>query len=48
MYSKTFVKGSITGERIPLELDPALRLESNVRSARKVLETLGLNVDDNI
>ncbi len=48
IYSNTFVEGSITGERIPFELDPALGLESNVRSARKALETLGLNVDDSI
>jgi len=48
MYSKKFVEGSIIGERIPLELDPALKLKPDIYTAKKVLEALGLSLGDTI
>jgi len=45
-YSKKFIEGYIIGRRVALELDPALRLKPDVHGARRVLEGLGLSIDD--
>jgi len=47
-YSKRFVESYIAGKRVFLELDPALRLEPDIRGAENVLKGLGLDVNDEI
>lgn len=45
-YSKKFIEGYVTGRRVALELDLALKLKPDTNSAKKVLERLGLDTND--
>ncbi|RLF17224.1 MAG: hypothetical protein DRZ82_10040, partial [Thermoprotei archaeon] len=48
IYSKKFIEGSIIDVEAPLELDPALKLKPDIRTARRALEALGLSTNDTI
>jgi polysaccharide pyruvyl transferase WcaK-like protein len=45
-YSKRFVEGQVTGRRVFLEPDPALKLVPDASSAARLLQGLGLSVED--